>query len=74
MLPGDKMKRPPGITRADTLSYEMKPGDVLWNALLTPHWVEAADCVTYSINISHGGLRLNGKLCLHEQELEAWKA
>ena len=74
MLPGGKMKRPPGITRADTLSYEMKPGDVLWNALLTPHWVEAADAVTYSINISHGGLRLNGKLCLHEQELEAWKA
>ncbi len=73
MLPGGNMKRPPAITEADTLPYEMKPGETLWNALLTPHWVEAADHVTYSINLSHGGLRLNGNLCPHEQELEDWK-
>ncbi|HZP83532.1 MAG TPA: hypothetical protein VFB21_17945 [Chthonomonadaceae bacterium] len=66
--------RPEGITAADELAYEMKPGDVLWNALLTPHWVEAADQVAYSLNLSHGGLRLNGRLCPHEAELEEWRA
>lgn len=66
--------RPEGITADDELAYEMKPGDVLWNALLTPHWVEAADHVTYSLNLSHGGLRLDGRLCPHEAELEAWRA
>ena len=64
----------PQITDEETLVYEMHPGDVLWNVLLTPHWVEAADHVTYSINLSHGGLRLNNQLCRNEQELEDWKA
>jgi hypothetical protein len=62
------------MSEQDELSYLMQPGDVLWNAFLTPHWVEASDSVTYSINISHGGLRLNGELCRHEQELEDWRA
>jgi hypothetical protein len=70
---GKGVTMPEGITEDDTLVYEMKPGDVLWNALLTPHWVEASDTVAYSINISHGGLRLNGRLCRHEQELEDWR-
>ncbi|MDA0745000.1 MAG: hypothetical protein O2954_00655 [bacterium] len=74
MLPGGEMKRPPGLTEEDLLPYEMHPGDVLWNTLLTPHWVEAADHVTYSFNLSHGGLSLNGKLAPFEQELEDWKA
>ena len=74
MLPGGKIKHPVAITDEDTLVYEMHPGDVLWNVLLTPHWVEAADHVTYSINLSHGGLRLNNQLCRNEQELEDWKA
>jgi hypothetical protein len=68
--PGDQVQRPEEITDADILCYEMAPGDVLWNVLLTPHWVEASDHVTYSINISHGGLRLDGRLCPHEQELK----
>ena len=65
--------KPSGIGRDDILSYDLNPGDVLWNAFLTPHWVEATDRVTYSINLSHGGLRLHGRLCRHEQELETWR-
>ena len=68
------VQKPAEITEDDILSYHMQPGDVLWNAFLTPHWVEASDSIAYSINISHGGLRLNGKLCRHEQELEDWRA
>jgi hypothetical protein len=65
--------RPEGIEEAETECFEMQPGDVLWNQLLTPHWVEAPGGVTYSINISHGGLRLNGELCPFEQELADWQ-
>ena len=67
------VQRPAGITDKDTLMYEMRPGDVLWNCLLTPHWVEASDEVSYSINLSHGGLRLNGVLAPHEEELVRWR-
>lgn len=62
--------RPPALTDADAICFDMHPGDVLWNALLTPHWVEASDQVAMSVNLSHGGLRLNGELCPHERELE----
>lgn len=67
------IQKPSGINEDDELAYLMQPDDVLWNAFLTPHWVEASDSVAYSINISHGGLRLNGELCRHEQELENWR-
>jgi hypothetical protein len=67
-------EKPPEITEADALCYEMKPGDVLWNTILTPHWVEASDSVAMSINISHGGIRLHGKLCPVEQELDNFRA
>ena len=47
---------------------------VLFNKLLTPHWVEAVgEEVAVSLNISHGGLRLRGELCCNERELEAWR-
>jgi hypothetical protein len=68
-----RLPMPEAITPAHSLCYEMKPGDVLWNCLLTPHWVEASDQVAMSINISHGGLRLNGCLCPFEQELEEFR-
>jgi len=71
---GPGIVRPDGITPDDVLAYEMKPGDVLWNQLLTPHWVEATDEPAMSINLSHGGLRLNGELCRNESELETWRA
>ncbi len=63
--------RPSPLTADDALCYDMRPGDVLWNAFLTPHWVEAGDDVALSINLSHGGLRLHGELCPHEAELIA---
>ena len=66
----DRFSRPPSLGEADELCYDMAPGDALWNALLTPHWVEAGDEVAISVNISHGGLRLDGKLCPFEEELE----
>jgi hypothetical protein len=59
---------PDALTEADTLCYEMSPGAVVWNAMLTPHWVEAGNDVAMSINFSHGGLRYQGQLCPHEQE------
>lgn len=65
-------QNPEGITLDDALCYQMSPGAVLWNCLLTPHWVEAASEPAMSINISHGGLRLNGKLSPYEQELMDW--
>ena len=72
-LHAEGIKQPSGIQEEDVLSYDMQPGDVLWNTFLTPHWVEATDTVSYSINLSHGGLRLDGKLCRHEQELLDWR-
>jgi hypothetical protein len=71
---GPGIVRPDTITPDDALAYLMQPGDVLWNQLLTPHWVEASDEPAMSINLSHGGLRLDGELCRNERELEAWRA
>ena len=61
--------RPAEIAEDDILRYEMKPGAVLWNAFTTPHWVDAANEVAASLGIVHRGLRLDGRLCLHEEEL-----
>ncbi|MCF7689868.1 MAG: hypothetical protein K9N01_16375 [Cephaloticoccus sp.] len=69
-----EFRRPAGLSEADALCFNMKPGDVLWNALLTPHWVEAGDEVAMSINLSHGGIRFRGELCPHERELEEHRA
>lgn len=65
----ETIRRPDDLTEEDAVCYLMKPKDVLWNTLLTPHWVEAGEQVALSINISHGGLRRNGRLCKNEQEL-----
>ena len=55
----------------------MPAGDVLFNQLLTPHWVQNPNQgLSMSVNISHGGLRRSGRgrgLCCNEQELEAAK-
>ena len=61
--------RPAEITEDHILRYEMQPGAVLWNAFTTPHWVDAADEVAASLGIVHRGLRLDGRLCPHEEEL-----
>ncbi|WP_135553497.1 P-loop NTPase family protein [Paenibacillus cymbidii] len=66
-------ERPADIGPEDELAYVMTPGTVLWNTFLTPHWVEASDRAACSVNISHGGLRYKGRLCLHEQEVVDWQ-
>ncbi len=64
--------RPDELTDDDALCYDMVFGDMLWNTLLTPHWVVAGDEASMSINLSHGGLRLNGHLAPFEAEHEAF--
>lgn len=71
---GPQVSKPAALTETDTLCYDMPPGSVVWNAMLTPHWVEAGDEVAMSINFSHGGLRYQGQLCPHEQELVDYQA
>jgi len=66
-------ERPQELQKSDELCYNMPPGSVLWNALLTPHWVEAGNEAAMSVNISHGGLRLHGRLCPFERELEDYR-
>ena len=66
-----KIDRPSGLTDDEALCFEMNPGSLLWNAFLTPHWVETGNEAAMSINISHGGLRLHGELCRNEDQLRA---
>jgi len=56
----DGMTRPEGITPDDVIECEMEPGDVLWNMMLTPHWVYALDEPTYSFNLTHFDLACDG--------------
>ncbi|MCE9591863.1 MAG: hypothetical protein K8S99_15230 [Planctomycetes bacterium] len=69
-----ELARPAEQTDDDALCYDMKPGGVLWNIILTPHWVEATDGIAMSLNLSHGGLRFNGRLCPFERDLEDFRA
>src|SRR5690606_12071450 len=63
---------PANLAANDIVSYVMQPGDVLFNHVVTPHWVEAGDDgAAMSINLSHGGLRCNGKLNRRGELLEA---
>ena len=65
--------KPEQIKQDELLSFRMTSGSVLWNQILTPHWVDAGDDeVALSCNISHGGLRLDGKLSQHGQMLEQY--
>jgi len=70
---------PDGPCDEDVLAVHMTPDNnpVLMNQLLTPHWVQnpSPDSSSVSLNISHGGLRMEKRgLCQHEQELEEFKA
>jgi len=63
---------PEPLAAEDVVTYAMDPGDVLFNHLLTPHWVEAAiDQGAMSLNISHGGLRCHGQLNRRGELFEA---
>jgi hypothetical protein len=63
------MTRPPGLGPNDIVEVEMKPGDVLWNVMLTPHWVYSLEESAYSFNITHWGLRCDGELSPIDGEL-----
>ena len=75
---------PPTYDAADVLAYRMEPGALLWNHLLTPHWVTADDDQpAMSLNISHGLVRHRGAFSPNEHLLhqrwqehpdEAWLA
>jgi hypothetical protein len=63
--------KPAALQPADCVVHDMPPGALLWNAYLTPHWVDGSDDQpSLSINISHGGLRHQGRLCRHEEEVD----
>ena len=59
---------PEHVEDADILSYAVEDDQLLWNHLLTPHWVDAPE-LTFGINFSHGGLRNKGRLCRYEQHV-----
>lgn len=67
----EKMVRPAGLTVDDIIEIEMHPGDVLWNTVLTPHWVYSAEETAYNINIALHDLRCDGQLSPLGTELEA---
>jgi hypothetical protein len=67
------MKKPHGVREADAYTIDQPPGTVLWNAVTTPHWVETHDQPAATLTLVHTGLRLNGKLCPHAEEREAWQ-
>ena len=64
-----RMPCPPGITPDDVIECEMQPGDVLWNVMLTPHWVYSLDEPSYSFNLTHFDVRCDGELSDIEKEL-----
>jgi hypothetical protein len=59
---------PDNVQDDDLLSYEVGDDQLLWNHLLTPHWVDAPE-LTFGVNFSHGGLRHKGRLCRYEQRV-----
>ena len=64
------MQRPADLGLDDIVEVEMKPGDVLWNVMLTPHWVYSLEEPSYSFNITHWGLRCDGELSPIDAELD----
>jgi hypothetical protein len=68
-IPGE-LQRPRQLVQKDVVRLVMGPGQALFNKLLTPHWVEAVEGdVAVSLNLSHGGLALDGQLMRNETEL-----
>lgn len=65
----DRMFRPGGISPDDVIECEMGPGDVLWNIMLTPHWVYSLDEASYSFNLTHFKLQCDGQFSDIDNEL-----
>lgn len=66
--------KPAGIRPEHEYAIEQPPGTVLWNAVLTPHWVETFGECAATLTLVHSGLRFNGELCRRVQEWEEWRA
>lgn len=64
-----RVEIPPDFDPDLILTYRMDPGDILWNQLLTPHWVDSEDEIAVSVNISHGGIAYQKTFCPNEQIL-----
>ena len=64
-----RVESPPNFDPDLILTYRMNPGDILWNQLLTPHWVDSEDEIAVSVNISHGGIAYHKTFCPNEQIL-----
>ena len=64
--------RPDNVKGEDILTIDTGDNAFIWNHIMTPHWVEAPE-LTFGINISHGGLRRNGKLAPREESYYAHK-
>jgi hypothetical protein len=71
----ERTPKPPPYDPDDVLAYHMGPGDLLWNHLLTPHWVDAGkDRPAMSLNISHGLVRHRGQFSPNEALLhQRWQ-
>lgn len=67
---------PPEADPESVVTYEMVPGDLLWNQFLTPHWVDGGgNQPSMSINLSHGGIQYQGRFCPNEVILrKRWEA
>lgn len=64
-----ELTMPADLPQSARVCHVMEPGGFLWNALLTPHWVETYDELSFGVNISHGRLRHRGRLCANEEPL-----
>jgi hypothetical protein len=65
-----KIVRPTELAPDDETGVDMRSGDVLWNTVLTPHWVFATEETAFSINFAHWGLRHRGELAPLGREVE----
>ncbi|MCX5660653.1 MAG: hypothetical protein NTW19_13160 [Planctomycetota bacterium] len=68
------MTRPAAVGADDVFTLVQPPGTVLWNAITTPHWVETFDEPAATLTLVHSGLRVDGKLCPHAQEIADYRA
>lgn len=62
-------EHPPHHDSADRQSVVMRPGDLLWSHVLTPHWVRGESPLAMSLTISHGGLCHQGVYAQRETVL-----
>lgn len=64
------MSKPPGIADSDVYTIVQRPGEVLWNPMTIPHWVETFEEPALTLTLVHSELRHDGELCSHAQDRE----